>query len=207
MKREIIELKTKYNVVPAIGVILVGNRKDSQMYVKMKRNVAEEVGMKFFLNTLNEDISQEELLKVLHNLNKDDNIHGILVQLPLPAQLNEAEILDNIDLLKDVDGFHPLNVGALASIGKNPYFIPCTARGCMELLDQINFNLQGKNVTIIGTSNIVGLPLAMLCLKRQATVTICHAQTNNLAENVKRSHVVIAACGQPRLVVNKIFSF
>jgi len=168
--------------------------------VRMKKQAAEKCGMKFVLAEGPSDISQEDLLKMVKGLNEDKSLHGLIVQLPLPEHIKEKEILDAVSYEKDIDGFHPMNIGALTLKGREPLFIPCTPKGCMELLERSGVNLDGKNVVIIGRSNIVGIPAAMLCLHNNATVTICHSRTTNLRDKVKEADVIIAAVGKPELV-------
>lgn len=193
------ELKTK-GCTPGLAVVLVGERKDSQTYVKMKKQLAEKVGMNFVLKDISASVTQEELLKIVQDLNEDKTIHGLIVQLPLPEQINEKEILDAVSYEKDIDGFHPLNIGALCMKGRDPRFIPCTPKACIELLDRKGISLDGKNVVVLGRSNIVGIPVAMLCLHRNATVKICHSRTKDLAAQVKEADILIAAVGKPQMV-------
>jgi len=197
---EVSKLKTEYNIVPGLAVVLVGTRKDSQTYVRKKKESAEKVGMNFVLKEVPETISQEELLKIVKELNNDPKIHGLIVQLPLPSHIDEVTILDAVDYAKDIDGFHPLNMGALAMKGREPKFVSCTPKGCIELLDRSGVNLDGKNVVVIGRSNIVGVPAALLCLKKNATVTICHSRTTDLPGEVRKADVIIAAVGKALMV-------
>lgn len=183
-----------------MAVVLVGTRKDSQTYVRKKKESAEKVGMNFVLKEVPETISQEELLKIVKELNNDPKIHGLIVQLPLPSHIDEVTILDAVDYAKDIDGFHPLNMGALAMKGREPKFVSCTPKGCIELLDRSGVNLDGKNVVVIGRSNIVGVPAALLCLKKNATVTICHSRTTDLPGEVRKADVIIAAVGKALMV-------
>jgi len=194
------QLKEKFNTTPGLAVVLVGTRKDSQTYVKKKKEAAEKVGIRFTLVELPDTISQNDLLHQVQKLNNDQSIHGLIVQLPLPSQIDETTILDAVDYAKDIDGFHPLNMGALAMKGREPKFISCTPKGCMELLDRSGVKLDGKHVVVIGRSNIVGVPAALLALKRNATVTICHSRTANLPEQVRQADVIIAAVGKALLV-------
>jgi len=199
-----IEVKVKKlkedGITPGLAVVLVGERKDSQTYVKMKKQAAEKIGMHFVLKELSDKISQAELLKVVEDLNNDKSIHGLIVQLPLPSHIQEKEILDAVSYEKDIDGFHPLNQGALAMKGRDPLFVPCTPKGCIEILDRCKIGLEGKNVVVLGRSKTVGVPLAMLALHRDATVTICHSKTKDLPEQVKRADIIFAAVGKAEMV-------
>jgi len=185
---------------PGLAVVLVGGRKDSQLYVKMKKKSAVEAGIVSFSSELPEDVTQHELLDVVKKYNADSNVDGILVQLPLPKHIQEEEIIGAIDITKDVDGLHPLNVGLLAMRGRTPLFVSCTPRGCLELLDRMGVELKGKHAVVLGRSNIVGIPMSLLLLNRNATVTICHSQTKDLAQELQKADVIIAACGQAQLV-------
>lgn len=200
IQSEVEAMKKKHNVTPGLAVVLVGTRKDSQTYVKKKKEAAEKVGIRFLLKEVAESVTQSDLLQIVRDLNADPSIHGLIVQLPLPAHIEETAILDAVDYAKDIDGFHPLNMGALAMKGREPKFVSCTPKGCMELLDRSGINLNGKNVVVIGRSNIVGVPAALLCLKRNATVTICHSRTANLPGQVRQADVIIAAVGKPLMV-------
>ena len=144
--------------------------------------------------------SQDDLLKVVQDLNENPEVHGILVQLPLPSHINEERILSAISIEKDVDGFHPLNIGKLAMKGRTPLFVPCTPKGCIELLDRYHVEISGKNAVVIGRSNIVGIPVAMLLLNRNATVTICHSRTKDLKEHLQKADIIVAAVGVANLV-------
>jgi len=200
IKTEVDALREKTGKVPGLAAVLVGSRKDSQTYVRMKKRACEEVGITSFGYDLPEDISQEELLKVVRELNDNPDVHGILVQLPLPDHIDDEEILGAISLDKDVDGFHPLNIGRLSMKRRDPRFVPCTPRGCIELLDRSGVTIEGKNAVVLGRSNIVGLPVAMLLLHRNATVTICHSRTQDLPAVVGGADIVIAAVGRPEMV-------
>lgn len=186
---------------PGLAVIIVGERRDSQTYVRSKRKACEEVGIQSFGFELPASCEQEELISLIDGLNTRSDVHGILVQLPLPDSIDDEAVLDRIALEKDVDGFHPLNIGRLCMTGRTPpLFVPCTPKGCIELLDRYNVEIEGKNAVIIGRSNIVGLPVAMLLLHRNATVTICHSRTKNIEEKVRDADIVIAACGRANFV-------
>ncbi len=200
IKAEVDALREQTGKVPGLAAVLVGTRKDSQTYVRMKKRACEEVGITSFGYDLPEDISQEDLLKVVRELNDNPDVHGILVQLPLPDHIDDEEILGAISLEKDVDGFHPLNIGRLSMKRRDPRFVPCTPRGCIELLDRSDVTIEGKNAVVLGRSNIVGLPVAMLLLHRNATVTICHSRTKDLPAVVGGADIVIAAVGRPEMV-------
>jgi 5,10-methylene-tetrahydrofolate dehydrogenase/methenyl tetrahydrofolate cyclohydrolase len=162
--------------------------------------MCESLGIHSVGHTLPADASQEEVEALVSKLNADPNINGILVQLPLPKHLDEEAVLNSIDLEKDVDGFHPVNIGRLAMKGRNPLFIPCTPAGCMELLADAGVETNGAEAVIVGRSNIVGLPMAMLLQKANATVTICHSRTKDLTEHLKRADIVVAAIGWPEMI-------
>ncbi len=183
---------------PGLAVVIVGENPASRVYVRNKHKACDEVGIYSEVHELSENTTQDELLSLVDKLNKDDNINGILVQLPLPKHLNEEEVLLRISPSKDVDAFHPVNVGKIM-IG-NFSFLPCTPAGVMELLKHYGIPVAGKHCVIIGRSNIVGKPLAMLMLKENATVTICHSRTQNLSEITKQSDIIVAAVGKPNFV-------
>jgi len=200
VKEGVSQLKKEYGIVPGLAVVLVGERKDSQTYVKKKKEAALSAGMHFVLKELPETIQQEELLGVVKELNDSKEIHGLIVQLPLPEHINEKTILDAVSYEKDIDGFHPLNMGALCMKGREPSFTPCTPQACMEILSRRGIDLEGKHVVVLGRSNIVGIPVSMLCLHKNATVTICHSKTKDLPNIVKQADVLIAAVGKPEMV-------
>ena len=197
---EVEAMKAKHGKVPGLATVLVGARKDSQTYVRMKKKGCEEVGIASFGRDLPEDTSQEELLKVVRDLNANPDVDGILVQLPLPDHIDDEEVLGAISLEKDVDGFHPLNIGRLSMKRRDPLFVPCTPKGCIELLDRTGVTIEGKRAVVLGRSNIVGLPVAMLLLHRNATLTICHSRTQDLPGVVREAEILIAAVGRPEMV-------
>ncbi len=197
---EVAQMKAQYGRVPGLAAVLVGDRKDSQTYVRMKKKACAEVGIQSFGYELPADISQEKLLKVVQELNANPDVHGILVQLPLPDHIDDETILGAIDIEKDVDGFHPLNIGRLSMKRRDPLFVPCTPRGCIELLDRTGIEIEGKRAVVLGRSNIVGLPVAMLLLHRNATLTICHSRTKNLPDVVREADILIAAVGRAEMV-------
>jgi 5,10-methylene-tetrahydrofolate dehydrogenase/methenyl tetrahydrofolate cyclohydrolase len=200
IKAEVEKMKAKFGRVPGLATVLVGVRKDSQTYVRMKKKACAEVGITSFGYDLPEDISQDDLLKVVRELNANPDVHGILVQLPLPDHIDDEEILGAISLEKDVDGFHPLNIGRLSMKRRDPLYVPCTPKGCIELLDRTGVEIEGKRAVVLGRSNIVGLPVAMLLLHRNATLTICHSRTKDLPGVVREADILIAAVGRPEMV-------
>ncbi|MFQ5611831.1 MAG: bifunctional methylenetetrahydrofolate dehydrogenase/methenyltetrahydrofolate cyclohydrolase FolD [Anaerolineae bacterium] len=200
IKAEVEEMQASYGKVPGLATALVGSRKDSQTYVRMKKRACAEVGITSFGHDLPEDVSQEELLEIVRELNANPDVHGILVQLPLPGHIDEEEILRAISLEKDVDGFHPLNIGRLSMKRREPLFVPCTPKGCIELLNRTGVEIEGKRAVVLGRSNIVGLPVAMLLLHRNATLTICHSRTKNLPDVVRQADILIAAVGRAEMV-------
>jgi 5,10-methylene-tetrahydrofolate dehydrogenase/methenyl tetrahydrofolate cyclohydrolase len=200
IKQEVQAMRAAGRDAPGLATVLVGARKDSQTYVRMKKKACEEVGITSFGHDLPGDISQEDLLAVVRELNANPKVHGILVQLPLPDHIDDEEILGAVSLEKDVDGFHPLNIGRLSMKRRDPLFVPCTPKGCIELLDRSGIEIAGKRAVVLGRSNIVGLPVAMLLLHRNATVTICHSRTRDLPEVVRSAEILIAAVGRAEMV-------
>ncbi len=188
----------KRGVTPGLAAVLVGDDPASHVYVRNKRKAAEKVGIAAFDHTLPADTSQQDLLALVHKLNEDDTVHGILVQLPLPAHIDSSAILDAIDPGKDVDGFHPDNIGRLAQA--RPRYVAATPKGCMRLLAEADIELSGKRAVIVGRSNIVGKPMSMLLTNAHATVTVCHSRTADLAGEIGRADIVIAALGRPRAI-------
>lgn len=201
LKLECEELKEK-GIKPKLAVIMVGNNSASKVYVKNKSNACEEVGLEFEEFLLEEETTQEELEKLIEKLNQNEKIHGILLQSPIPKGLDINRAFGKIAPEKDVDGFHPFNIGNLA-LNKDT-FVPCTPYGIMKMLEEYNIDLNGKHVVIIGRSNIVGRPLIQCCLNKNATVTICHSRTQNLEEHTKRADVLIAALGKPNFVTQEM---
>ena len=202
LKLEIESLKTKTGKVPGLAVVQVGNVAASSVYVKAKTKSAIEVGIEVIDHHLPEETTEAELLKIVGNLNNQNNVNGILVQLPLPKHINEQLILDSIHPDKDADGFHPLNVGKLSIASHNDenLLIPCTPYGCLIMLKGLGINLSGMNAIVIGRSNIVGKPMAQLLLKESCTVTVAHSKTKNLEEVCKSADIVVAAVGRPQMV-------
>lgn len=185
---------------PGLATVLVGDRVDSATYVAAKQKACEELGMVSYHHPLPADISQLELERVIRDLNEDELVNGILVQLPLPAHLDEERILSLISIEKDVDGFSPINIGRLAQKGREPLFVPCTPYGCIYLLEQAGVKIEGANAVVLGRSNIVGMPAALLLIGKNATVTVCHSRTKNLPEVVRQADILIAAIGRAEMV-------
>lgn len=197
---EVASMKNEIGIVPGLAVILVGSRKDSQTYVRNKKKACEAVGITSYEVNLPEDSTEEEVLKHISGFNSDPSVHGILVQLPLPRHMNEENILNSISIEKDVDGFHPLNIGRLAMQGRDPLFIPCTPKGCMELLHRYGVEIKGKRAVVIGRSNIVGMPAALLLQRENATISMVHSYTKNPEEITRQADIVISAVGVANLV-------
>eukprot|EP00030_Apusomonadida_sp_AF-17_P007850 a843951_62.p1 GENE.a843951_62~~a843951_62.p1 ORF type:complete len:321 (-),score=120.13 a843951_62:139-1065(-) len=200
LKVKVEELVAGGAPVPRLVVVIVGDRKDSRSYVKMKVKTAAEVGIASELVELAESATEAELLATVDRLNADASVTSILVQLPLPSHMNEARVLDAISLEKDVDGFHPQNIGSLAMRGRNPLAVACTPKGCIELLRRSGVTIEGKHAVVLGRSNIVGIPAALCLLRENATVTVCHSRTANLKEEVQKADILIAAVGHAELV-------
>ena len=202
LKNEIIQLKQKYNKVPGLAVVQVGNVAASSVYVNAKTKSANEVGINVIDHHLDDNVTEDELINLIKKLNTHNEVDGILVQLPLPKHVDEQIILDTIHPSKDADGFHPLNVGKLSISSKNEnnLLIPCTPLGCILMLKSLNLELKGKNAIIIGRSNIVGKPMAQLLLKESCTVTIAHSKTENLEKICSTADILVAAVGKPEIV-------
>lgn len=198
IKDELKEKVAKENLKACLCVIQVGDDPASSVYVGNKKKGCAYIGIDSKSYELGEDTTEEELLKLIDDLNNDDNINGILVQLPLPKTIDEKKVINSISPLKDVDGFHPESVGNLC-IGQNG-FVSCTPAGIIELLKRSDISIEGKECVIIGRSNIVGKPMALLMLRENATVTVCHSKTKNLKEICKRADILIAAVGKPKLI-------
>ena len=202
LKVKVAKLKNETGLIPGLAVVLVGEDPASKSYVTAKERACEEIGIFSDDNRLGADTTQEVLMALVEKLNNDDRIHGILVQLPLPSHLDESQVLLAIDPNKDVDGFHPVNVGKMV-VGEEA-FLPCTPHGVIQLLLKSNVKIEGAEVVIVGRSNIVGKPLANMLIQKNpngnATVTVCHTRTKDLAEHVKRADIVIAAAGRPNTV-------
>ena len=199
-KKEILNIKEKYGVTPGLAVIIVGENPASKVYVRNKHKACEEIGIYSEVIEMPETTTKEELIRKIDELNFRKEINGILVQLPLPKAIaqHEEEILNEINPFKDVDGFHPINVGKLVT-GQEA-LIPCTPHGCLKMLEASNINIDGAHVVVIGRSNIVGKPMAHLLLSKNATVTICHSHTKNLKEICKTADILVAAIGKPKFI-------
>ncbi len=202
LKIEIENIKSKFNRVPGLAVVQVGNVAASSVYVKAKTKAAKEVGISVFDHHLGETTNQNDLINLINKLNSDRHVDGILVQLPLPKTINEDAVIHSISPEKDADGFHPLNVGKLSINQKNDenLMIPCTPYGCLLLLKELGIELAGKNAVVIGRSNIVGKPMAQLLLKESCTVTTVHSKTVDIEGICKKADILIAAIGKPELV-------
>jgi len=185
---------------PGLATVLVGDRADSAAYVASKQKACAELGMESFHNQLPADATQAQVEELVKGLNADRRVNGILVQLPLPAHLDEERVLQLINLNKDVDGFSPINIGRLAQKGREPLFVPCTPYGCIYLLDQAGVAIEGANAVVLGRSNIVGMPAALLLISRNATVTICHSRTRDLPAVIRQADILIAAIGRTEMV-------
>lgn len=197
LKVEVAELKSR-GITPKLAVIMVGNNKASEIYVRNKSKACDEIGIEFEEYIKDNNISQKELINLIDTLNNRKDIHGILLQSPIPENLNIRQAFNEIDYRKDVDGFNPINVGNL-SIGED-CFISCTPYGVIKMLEEYNINLEGKRAVIIGRSNIVGKPLLQCLLNKNATVTVCHSKTKNIKEITKEADILIAALGKPKFV-------
>ena len=185
---------------PTLATVLVGDRVDSAAYVASKQKACAELGMGSISQILPADTSQEELEKLIKKLNRSKKVNGILVQLPLPSHLNEERILQLISIEKDVDGFSPINIGRLAQKGREPLFVPCTPYGCIYLLEKMGVKIEGANAVVLGRSNIVGMPAALLLIGKNATVTVCHSRTKDIASVVRSADILIAAIGKTEFV-------
>jgi len=185
---------------PGLATVLVGEDPASETYVRMKQRACDQLGIESFGHVLSPDASQEEVEGLVMDLNADSKVHGILVQLPLPAGLDEEAILRAISIEKDVDGFHPINIGRLAQKGREPLFVPCTPAGCIILLKKAGAILEGASAVIVGRSNIVGMPAALLLVKENATITICHSRTKDLPAVCREADVLIAAIGRAEMI-------
>ncbi len=197
LKDEVTTL-SESGIVPGLAVVLVGEDPASQVYVRSKKKACARAGIASFSHDLPADISEGKLLRLIDELNADDAIHGILVQLPLPDQIDEKRVIEAISPAKDVDGFHPISVGRLLTGGE--CFRSCTPAGIIELIESTGTEISGKNAVIVGRSNIVGKPVALMLLEKNATVTICHSRTSNLEAEVGRADIVVAAIGKPAFI-------
>ncbi len=197
IKEEVNQLKQR-GIIPGLAFILVGDNPASQVYVNMKTKACEEVGIYSINHRMPREVSEKELIDVIKMLNDNPMVHGILVQLPLPKHINEEKIIEAIDYRKDVDGFHPYNMGRLAR--GNPLFSSCTPLGIMRLMEEYSIDVKGKDVVMVGAGNITGKPMALMLTNAGATVQICHIYTQNLKEKTKRADILISAVGKPGLI-------
>jgi methylenetetrahydrofolate dehydrogenase (NADP+)/methenyltetrahydrofolate cyclohydrolase len=198
VREEAVRLKADTGIVPGLAVVLVGENPASQVYVRHKENACADAGFLSRTLRLPATVPQQDLLALIRSLNDDALIHGILVQLPLPGHISVEAVTEAIDPRKDVDGFHPFNAGRLFS--GNPWHQPCTPAGIIELLNRYDVAVEGREAVIVGRSNIVGKPLALMLLARHATVTVCHTRTGNLAEVTRRAELLFAAAGKPEMI-------
>jgi 5,10-methylene-tetrahydrofolate dehydrogenase/methenyl tetrahydrofolate cyclohydrolase len=194
------KMETEHGFRPGLATVLVGENPASAQYVRMKRNRCKKVGIESFGHSLAADASEQDVLKLVHELGENPKVHGILVQLPLPDHIDEEKVLGTVPLTKDVDGFHPINIGRLAMKGREPLFIPCTPAGAMTLLEEAGATFDGAEAVVLGRSNIVGMPAAMLLIHRNATVTVCHSRTKDLPAVCRKADILIAAVGRPQMV-------
>jgi len=196
---EVAILREKKGVVPKLCVVLVGEDPASQVYVRNKEKACREAGIESETRRLPASVDEKELIDIVKSLNKDKNVDGVLVQLPLPKKIDAKKVLDEVVAEKDVDGLHPLNMGRLLK-GEDPLFIPCTPQGIIELILSTGIEIKGKEAVVVGRSNIVGKPIALLLLQRHATVTLCHSRTRDLGEVCRRADILVASVGSPRIV-------
>lgn len=198
IQEEVSALKTQHSLVPGLCVILVGDDPASKIYVRNKERACKEVGINSTVIRMDEQVAEKELLDTIERLNQDDNVHGILVQLPLPRHINKDAVINAIHPVKDVDGFHPINSGML--MAGQAEFEPCTPKGIIRLIEETDGSIAGKRAVVIGRSNIVGKPVAIMLLQRHATVTIAHSRTRNLAEIARTADILVVAIGKPQFV-------
>ncbi|KAI4304865.1 hypothetical protein MLD38_040326 [Melastoma candidum] len=197
---EVCRVRERLGKSPGLAIVVVGQRKDSHTFVQVKMKACEEVGISTFVKELSEGCSQEELFGVVSRLNRDSSVHGIIVQLPLPQELDEERIIDIVNPAKDVDGFHPMNMGNLAMRGREPFFIPCAPKSCIELLLRSGVEIMGKRAVVVGRSKIVGLPISLLLQRHHATVSTVHAFTKNPDQITREADIVVADVGIPNIV-------
>lgn len=198
LKEDVKELRETKDIVPGLAMILVGDNPASEIYVRNKQRACKDIGVYSTVQQMKEKTSQDELLEEIYRLNKAEDIHGILVQLPLPEHIDEEAIINAIDVKKDVDGFHPVTMGNLL-VGKDG-FKPCTPKGIMRLIEEIGENIEGKHAVVIGRSNIVGKPVSIMLLEENATVTVCHSRTQNLKGISQKADILIVAMGKPEFI-------
>ena len=200
VKTDVEEMVKTHGFPPGLATVLVGDNPASRQYVRMKQNRCKKVGIVSFGHTLPAETGQEEVEQLVRELGADPKVHGILVQLPLSDHLEEEAVLNAIPLHKDIDGFHPVNIGRLAMKGRKPLFIPCTPAGVIRLLEEAGAEFDGAEAVVLGRSNIVGMPAAMLLIHRNATVTVCHSRTKDLPGVCRRADILVAAVGRPQMV-------
>ena len=200
VKDEVAQLKARHGITPGLATILVGDDPASATYVRSKRKACAEVGIESFGFELPAATTQDELLRLIAELAQRADVHGILVQVPLPDQIDEKTALDAVPIQKDVDGFNPANLGVLGVKGQKPVFAPCTPQGCIELLDRSGVKIAGKRAVVLGRSTIVGLPVALMLLSRDATVTLCHSKTVDLPSVTRQADILVAAIGKAHFV-------
>ena len=200
VKKQVSDRVAKGLIAPGLATVIVGNNPASKVYVRMKHKACEEAGILSVGHELSSDTPQEDVEALIRELNNDPKIHGILVQLPLPAGLDEEAVLSTISLKKDVDGFHPINIGRLAQKGRTPLFVPATPSGVMVLLEENGTLIDGANAVVLGRSNIVGMPVSLLLVDANATVTICHSHTKDIPKIIRQADILIAAVGIPEYV-------
>ena len=198
VKAEVLRMKERVGIIPGLAVLLVGNDPASKIYIRHKENACKAAAFFSQEFKLSQDTSEKEILDIIRELNHDEKIHGILVQLPLPRHINPTTVIEAIDPRKDVDGFHPYNLGRLFT--GNPYHMACTPKGILELMDRSSIAIEGKRAVIVGRSNIVGKPVALMLLNRHATVTVCHTKTKQLARVTRQAEILIAAAGRPEMI-------
>ena len=198
VKKEVETFVAIHGYAPTLAVVFVGDHPASSVYVRNKHRACEEVGIRSLSVTLPDDVSEEELLAVVDDLNTREDVHGILVQLPLPGHIDESKVIHAISPVKDVDGFHPFNIGSLMLGEKG--FVPCTPAGIIELLNRSNLPIEGKHAVVVGRSNIVGKPIAQLLLKRNATVTVCHSKTSDLSDYTSKADILVVAIGKANFI-------
>lgn len=201
IRKDTQSLKDEFGVTPGLAVVIVGEDPASQVYVRNKKRTALELGFHSVQHEVPADIEEEALLQLINGLNNDDEVHGILVQLPLPAHLNEDRITQSVSATKDVDGFHYINIGKLSAGASDTGFVPCTPAGCLMMIQEaLGDDLSGKNAVVIGRSNIVGKPMASLLVAANATVTIAHSRTRDLESLCRTADILVAAVGRPEMV-------
>ncbi|MFA4030189.1 MAG: hypothetical protein GDYSWBUE_001781 [Candidatus Fervidibacterota bacterium] len=198
IRAELDELKSEHSITPGLAVVLVGENPASEVYVRNKERKCNDLGIRSIVRRLPESASEQEVIDAVRQLNEDESVHGIIVQLPLPKHVDPEVVISHIDPNKDVDGFHPVNVGWMF-IGRNR-FVPCTPAGIVEILDRSGIEIEGKRAVVIGRSNIVGKPLSILLLQRNATVTVCHSRTVDLPNITRQADILVAAVGRARFV-------